>query len=304
MSAYESRSRKSRVGMVLSACAALTLLAGTAEAQVGPAVRIQGAPVAAQAIRARFAFSMSGNRIVWVNEADEVYYHRVNGNRVDMQIRMRGQTVGMRGDPTKYVIPESNTRILVVTQRGDVYRHEIRSESISAPAQIPGAPVGTGNQDPFFMFMIGNQLVNVTRQGEIWAHNISRTVEPPRRIGRYQISTPRVVRHVFNLGRTVYVISDQGEIYAHDIHPEVGQGRLVNTRTLELGHQDTRFVFVMGNRLFAVNTRGETWAHDISRLMPQMPPGGMPPGQAPPGGAAPGQAPPAGGAAPAPAPAQ
>lgn len=256
-------------GLALGACFAISLFAGVADAQVGPARRMQGAPVAAEAVRARFVFSMSGNRIVFVNQADEVYYHRVNGNHVDMHIRMRGNTVGFRGDPTEYVIPERNDSILVVTQRGNLYRHEIRAESVGPPVQIPGAPVGTQGQDPIFMFMIGNQLINVTQQGEIWSHQIGRTVSPPRRIGRYAIAAPRVVRHVFNIGRRVFIITDQGEVYAHDINPELGRGQLLNSRTLELGQPATRFVFTMGNRLFAVNERGEVWTHDISRLMPQ-----------------------------------
>ncbi len=270
--------------LALSACFAVTLLAGAAEAQVGPARRMQGAPVAAEAIHARFVFSMSGNRIVFVNQADEVYYHRVNGNHVDMHIRMRGHTVGHQGDPTEYVIPESNDRILVVTQRGNLFRHEIRAESVGPPAQIPGAPVGTAGQDPVFMFMIGNQLVNVTQQGEIWTHQVGSTVAPPRRIGRYALAAPRTVRHVFNLGRRVYIISDQGEVYQHDIHPELGRGQLLNSRTLELGQPATRFVFTMGNRLFAVNERGEVWTHDISRLLPRRgatPPPGQPAPTAP-----------------------
>lgn len=256
-----------RVSAAIAVCAAITALGGVAEAQVGPAVRIQGAPVAAEAVHARFVFGMSGNRIVFVNQADEVYYHRVRGNHVDMHIRMRGHTVGVRGNPTEYVIPERNDRILVVTQRGDLYRHEIRAESVGPPAQIPGAPVGTQGQDPVFMFMIGNQLINVTRQGEIWSHQITNVVSPPRRIGRYALAAPRTVRHVFNTGRRVYLISDQGEVYAHDIHPELGRGQLLNSRALVLGRPATRFVFPMGNRLYAVNERGELWAHDISRLV-------------------------------------
>lgn len=286
-----------RVSAAVAVCAVITALAmtapgGTAEAQVGPAVRVIGAPVAAEAVRARFVFGMSGNRIVFVNQADEVYYHRVRGNRVDMHIRMNGHTVGVRGNPTEYVIPESNNRILVVTERGDLFRHEIRAESVGPAAQIPGAPVGTQGQDPVFMFMIGNQLVNVTRQGEIWVHQITNVVMPPRRIGRYALAAPRVVRHVFNSGRRVFVISDQGEVYSHDIHPELGQGRLLNSRTLELGQPGTRFVFPMGNRLYAVNERGEVWAHDITRLV------------TPARGAAPTPAPGAPAPAPAPAPAQ
>lgn len=281
-------------GLALGAAFAVTLLAGAAEAQIGPARRVEGAPVAAEAVHARFVFSMSGNRIVFVNQADEVYYHRVTGNHVDMHIRMRGNTIGRAGDPTEYVIPESNDRILVVTRRGDLFRHEIRAESIGPAAQIPGAPVGTQGQDPVFMFMIGNQLVNVTQQGEIWTHQIGTTVAPPRRIGRYALAAPRVVRHVFNIGRRVYIISDQGEVYAHDIHPELGRGQLINSRTLELGQPATRFVFTMGNRLFGVNERGEVWVHDITRLIPR---GAQAP-TAPPGTPAP-TAP-----APAPAPAQ
>ncbi len=284
MSWFKTNSRNA--GLALGACLAVTLLAGAAEAQIGPARQMQGAPVAAEAVRARFVFSMSGNRIVFVNEANEVYYHRVNANHVDMHIRMRGVTIGQAGDPTEYVIPESNDRILVVTQRGNVFRHQIRAESISPAAQIPGAPVGTAGQDPVFMFMIGNQLVNVTQQGEIWTHQIGTTVAAPRRIGRYALAAPRVVRHVFNLGRRVYIISDQGEVYAHDINPDLGRGQLIASRTLELGQPATRFVFTMGNRLFAVNERGQVWTHDITRLMPQRP----------------GATPPAEGAQPAPAP--
>jgi len=288
--------KTARVSAAVAVCAAITALGGTAVAQVGPAVRVNGAPVAAEAVQARFVFGMGGNRIVFVNQADEVYYHRVRGNHVDMHIRMNGNTVGVRGNPTEYVIPESNNRILVVTQRGDLFRHEIRAESIGPAAQIPGAPVGTQGQDPVFMFMIGNQLVNVTRQGEIWVHQITNVVMPPRRIGRYALAAPRVVRHVFNTGRRVYVISDQGEVYSHDIHPELGQGRLLNSRTLELGQPATRFVFPMGNRLYAVNERGEVWAHDITRLVREAAGPTPPPGATPaPGAPAP---------APAPAPAQ
>lgn len=212
-------------------------------------------------------FGHSGNRIVYVNEANEVFYHRVRGNRVDRQIQMRGHAVGVRGIPVKYVIPEGNDRILVVTQRGDLYRHQIRAETIGPPTQIPGAPIGTHGQEPFFMFMIGNRLINVTRSGEIWAHTITNTVSPPQQIGRHAIATPRAVRHIFNTGRQVHIISEHGEVYSHDINPNLGRGRLLNARALVLGQPTTRFVFPMGNRLYAVSQHGELWAHDISRLV-------------------------------------
>ena len=95
-----------------------------------------------------------------------------------------------------------------------------------------------------------------------------RTVAPPTRIGRVAIAAPRVVRHVFMIGRTAYIISDQGEIYAHDINPQLGRGRIVQSRyAAELGSADSKFVFVMGNRLYIVNRQGTLWVRDVSRLV-------------------------------------
>lgn len=259
-------SRRVGTGVAFFACLVASMLAGKAEAQIGPARQIQGPPVAAEAVRARFVWGASGNRIIFVNQADEVYYHRLHGNTVQRHIRMRGHTVGHQGDPTEYVVPWGDNHILVVTQRGLLYRHQIRGESIGPPEQINGAPVGTQGQDPVFMFQVQNQLINVTRQGEVWAHQVGRLVSPPQRLGRVAIATPRTVRHVFNIGRTVYIISDQGEIYRHDVHPNFGQGRLIQSHSLVLGQPATRFVFVLGQGLYAVNERGETWVHDISRL--------------------------------------
>lgn len=250
------------------------MFAGTADAQIGPARRIQGAPVASEAVHARFVWGDGGNRIIFVNQADEVYYHRVHNNRVDRHIRMRGHTVGHSGDPTEYVIPWGRNEILVVTQRGNVYRHRIRSESVGPAEQIQGAPVGTQGQDPIYMFKLRNMLINVTRQGEVWAHRVGRTIQPPRRLGRIAIASPRTIRHVFHIGRTVYAISDQGEVYAHDIHPDFGRGRLIRSRSNVLGRPATNFVFVLGHNLQAVNEQGSLWAHDISRLLPRRGGGG------------------------------
>jgi hypothetical protein len=256
------------MGAALTACIAVSLFAVPAEAQIGPARRVQGAPVAAEAVHARFVWGAGGNRIIFVNQADEVYYHRLQGNRVNMHIRMRGHTVGVRGDQTEYVVPWQNNTILVVTQRGNLYRHQIRGESVGPPEQINGSPVGTQGQDPIFMFRVGNRLINVTRQGEVWAHVVGRTVQAPTRLGRVAIAAPRVVRHVFNIGRTVYIISDQGEVYAHDVNPTLGRGRIVRSRTsLELGSVNTRFVFVLGRNLYAVNEQGSLWAHDVRQLV-------------------------------------
>jgi hypothetical protein len=259
--------RAAAVAVAVVACVTGSLFAEPAAAQVGPARRVTGAPVAADAVHARFVWGAGGSRIVFVNQADEVYYHRVHGNRVDMHIRMRGHTVGVRGDTTKYVIPWDNNTMLVVTQQGALYRHVIRAESVGPPEPIPGAPVGTAGQDPIFMFRVGSRLVNVTRQGEVWAHEIGQTVMPPVRLGRVAIAAPRVVRHVFNIGRTVYIVSDQGEIYAHDVNPTLGGGRLIRSATLELGHANTHFVFVLGNGLYSVNERGELFVHDITQLV-------------------------------------
>ncbi|HJL19906.1 MAG TPA: hypothetical protein RMH99_29855 [Sandaracinaceae bacterium LLY-WYZ-13_1] len=258
------------LGAASAACVVASLLvlgaSSTAEAQIGPARRVSGAPVAAEAVHARFVWGAGGNRIIFVNQADEVYYHRVRGNSVQRHIRMRGHTVGHQGDPTEYVVPWGNNDILVVTQRGSLYKHHIRGESIGPPEQIQGAPVGTQGQDPIFMFRVGNRLINVTRQGEVWAHQIGRVVSPPQRLGRVAIAAPRRVTHVFNIGRTVYVVSDQGEVYAHDVHPNFGRGRLLRSRSQVLGRDDTNFVFVMGRGLYAVNERGQLFVHDISRL--------------------------------------
>lgn len=274
--------RPGSVGAMLAVALCVVAGVSTAHAQIGPARRIEGAPVASEAVHARFAWGDGGNRIIWVNQADEVYYHRVHNNRVDPHIRMRGHTIGHSGDPTEYVIPWSRNEILVVTGQGNLYRHVIRSESIGPAEQIPGAPVGTQGQDPIFMFRIANRLINVTRQGEIWAHVIGNTVQPPQRLGQVAIAAPRVVRHVWNVGNTVYAVSDQGEVYAHDIHPNFGRGRLIASRSDVLGRPATRFVFILGTNLQAVNEQGTLWAHDIRALLPQR--GGAAPaeGAAPP----------------------
>jgi hypothetical protein len=279
----------------------MSLSAGSAEAQWGRVRRLIGAPVAAEAVHARFVFGMSGNRIIVINQADEVYYHRVHGNRVDMHIRMQGQTVGHRGDPTVYVVPEDNDSILVLTRRGELFRHDIRAETVSPPMQIPGAPVGTQGQDPVFMFMMGNNLINATRQGEIWAHTIGRTVMPPRRIGRYQLQAPRVVRHVVNIGRQVFVVVDDGVILQHDINPELGVGRAMRGQYVELAAANTRFAFLMGTRVYAVDVQGGVWYHDVTPIIRAQMRGRVPPGQVPPGQVPPGQAPPGQPAQPAPA---
>lgn len=260
---------KTRAGVTAALSVAIVLsTAGLAAAQVGPAVRVIGAPVAAEAIHARFVWGASGNRILFVNQADEVYYHRLQGNRVMPHIRMRGHTVGVRGDATEYVVPWGGDEILVVTQQGHLYRHSIRSESVGPPEQIPGAPVGTQGQDPRYMFRLQNRLINITQQGEVWAHQIGQTVMPPVRLGRVAIATPVQVRHIWHIGRRVYVVSDQGQVYSHDIHPDWGQGNLVVSRATELGMPNVRFLFPLGNALFAVADRGELWKRDISRLMP------------------------------------
>lgn len=258
--------RISHLAAGLAAVLAIALAAPT-QAQIGPARRITGAPVANEAVRARFAWGGTGNRIIWVNQADEVYYQRVHSNRVDRHIRMRGHTVGVRGDQTEYVIPWDNNAILVVTQRGSLYRHQIRNESVGPPEQIQGAPVGTQGQDPVFMFRVANRLINVTQQGEVWAHQVGNVVSPPQRLGRVAIASPRQVRHVFNVGRAVYIVSDQGEVYRHDVHPDFGQGRLVQTRANWFAQPNTRFAFVMNNGLYVVGPQGELWVHDVSRLM-------------------------------------
>lgn len=260
-------SKFQHLSVASAAVIAVALLTGTAEAQIGPARRVQGAPVASEAVHARFVWGAGGNRIIFVNQADEVYYHRVRGNNVQRHIRMRGHTVGVRGDQTEYVVPWGNNELLVVTQRGHLYKHSLRGESIGPPEQIQGAPVGTQGQDPVFMFQVGNRLINVTQQGEVWAHTVGRTVSPPTRLGRVAIAPNRQVRHVFNIGRSVYIISDQGQIYRHDVHPNFGRGRLIRSTTSQvLGRPGTRFVFVLGRGLYAVNERGELWVHDISRL--------------------------------------
>lgn len=257
--------------------------APAAEAQIGPGRQITGSPVAAEAVHARFVWGGTNNRILWVNQADEVFYNRVNGNSVQMHIRMRGHTVGHAGDPTEYIIPWDANSILVVTQAGNLYRHDIRGESIGPPEQITGAPVGTQGQDPVFMFRLQNRLVNVTQQGEIWVHQVGNTVMPPVRVGTVSFVAPRTVRHAFAIGRTVYVIFSDNSVVAHDIHPSWGQARLIRAPNWELGQPDTRFVFVMGSRLYAVNRVGTLWAHDITHLLPARPPGGA----AAPGGTAP-----------------
>ena len=85
---------------IVIALAAVPLTASVADAQIGPGRQITGPPVASEAVHARFVWGGSGNRIIWVNQADEVYYHRLQGNRVMPHIRMRGHTIGVRGDRT------------------------------------------------------------------------------------------------------------------------------------------------------------------------------------------------------------
>ena len=261
---------KTPVGVTAALSAAIILsFAGAADAQVGPSRRVQGAPVAAEAVHARFVWGASGNRIMVVNQADEVYYHRLQGNRVMPHIRMRGHTIGVSGDATEYVVPWGANDILVVTQAGLLYKHHIRGESIGPAERIQGAPVGTQGQDPRYMFRIRNRLINVTQQGEVWAHQIGNTVMPPVRLGSVAIATPTQVRHVWNIGRTVYIVSDQGQVYSHDIHPSFGRGRLVVSRQTLLGRPEIRFLFPLGNRLYAVQDQGALFTHDISRLVPR-----------------------------------
>ncbi len=253
---------------VLTALAVAPFAVSSAEAQIGPARQIQGSPVAAEAVHARFVWGGTGNRILWVNQADEVYFNRIVNNRVQMHIRMRGHTVGHAGDPTEYVIPWGTNRILVVTQRGNVYTHTIRGESIGPPEQISGAPVGTQGQDPIYMFRVRNRLVNVTHQGEIWVHQVGNVVSPPTRIGAVALAAPRQVRHAFNIGPTVFVVFSDGGVVSHHIHPRWGRAQIIRTGNNTLGQPGMRFVFVMGNRLYAINQQGLLWAHDISRLLP------------------------------------
>ena len=264
---------------ILTALAALPLTATMAEAQIGPGRQITGPPVASEAVHARFVWGGSNNRIIWVNQADEVYYHRLVGNTVQMHIRMRGHTVGHAGDPTEYIIPWDGNHIMVVTRQGNVYRHQIRGESIGPPEQITGAPVGTQGQDPVFMFRLQNRLINVTQQGEIWAHQVGNTVMPPVRIGTIGMAAPRQVRHAFNIGRTVYVIFSDNSVIAHDIVPTWGSARVIRAPNWELGQPATHFVWVQGNRLYASNEQGTLWAHDISHLLPTR--GGATPTPAP-----------------------
>jgi hypothetical protein len=265
----------------------VSLMAGAAEAQIGQPVRIPGAVITTDPTQIRWVFALGPERVAYVNAANEVYVHRVANNRIEAFARYGTTTVGVPNNPIDYALAEDENSVIVITQRGDVFRHDMRRNSIGAAAQIPGAPVGTAGQEQVFMFMVGNQLINVTRAGEIWAHEISRgTIQAPRRLGRYAITAPAVPRHAFVIGRTVYVISDQGQIFAHDIHPELGEGRLLNRgrEHADLGDPNTRFVFVMGPRLIAINGNGEVWARDVSRLYPRrpIPPGQVPPGQAPP----------------------
>lgn len=251
------------------AAAAILLVAPEASAQIGAARQLTGSPVASEAVHARFVWGGTGGRIIWVNQADEVFFQRVTANTVQMHIRLRGHTVGHAGDPTEYVIPWGPAEILVVTQRGNLYRHTIRAESIGPPEQIQGAPVGTQGQDPVFMFRgPGNRLVNATRQGELWVHTVGATVSAPVRIGTVAMGTASVVRHAFAVNQRVYAIFDNGAVVSHDFHPNFGRATVVRTASLELARADTRFVWVNGNRLYATNAQGTLWAHDISALQP------------------------------------
>lgn len=276
-----SSSKLTITAAVSAACISLFTLA--AQAQIGPPVRVGGATVTTDAARVRWVFALGNDRVVTVNNLNEVWVHDIRGNQISPYVRWGTTVLGVQDNPIDYALAENDHSILIVTQRGDVYRHDIRRNNLGVAVQVPGAPVGTAGQEQIFMFMIGNRLINVTRNGEIWAHEVGRSVQAPLRLGRYAITAPRVPRHAFAIGRTVYVISDQGQIFAHNIHPELGEGRLLNQgrEHADLGDANTRFVFPLGTRLIAINGNGEVWARDISRLFPRQP---LPPGQQPPPG--------------------
>lgn len=244
-----------------------------AEAQIGPGRVLPGSPVGTSSVRARFVFAM-GNRIIVINEARELFYHELDGNRVGPATRMRGSTVGYGDEFPRYVIPRGRD-IYVVSQRGELYRQQIRRESISAPQPIPGTPIGTGGQEPLFMFFLGNRLINVTRNGEIFAFPIRTTVLPGQRIGTYQMrpgATTVTPRAAFPLaGRTIYIVFSNGEVVAHDINPNLGRARMIRSGAVEFGRDDIRWIFPQprARRLFGIDAQGQVYVHDISRLIPR-----------------------------------
>jgi len=92
-----------------------------------------------------------------------------------------------------------------------------RSE-IGNAYNLPGPAVATAGRPAKYVFPMGNKIVVVNDQGEVWAHDVGSSVGNAYNLPGPAVATAgRPAKYVFPMGNKIVVVNDQGEVWAHDV---------------------------------------------------------------------------------------
>ena len=89
---------------------------------------------------------------------------------------------------------------------------------ISNAYRLPGPAVATGGVPAKYVLAMGNRILVVNTQGEVWAHDVGTGIGNASRLPGPAVATAGVpAKYVLAMGNRILVVNAQGEVWAHDV---------------------------------------------------------------------------------------
>ena len=226
---------------------------------VGQAYQIHGRPVASTGIPASYTFLMQ-DRIIVVNTAGQVWAHDV-GSTVSAPYEIPGAG-GARRRARQVRLPHGQSDHRRQHQRRGLGpgRHRLGRPTLSDPRRrvaLDGVPAK-------YVFPMGNRIIVVNTNGEVWAQDVGSTVGQP-----YQLPGAR-----WRSTACPPSTSSPWAIGSSSSTPTARSGPRTSARRsaspisspapVALDGVPAKYVFPMDNRIIVVNTNGEVWANQVT----------------------------------------
>jgi hypothetical protein len=139
---------------------------------VEEARQLQGPKVAANPQDRRVL--ITGNRILVITDAGDVYAHRIDGDRVLDAVKLSGPKVA--ANPQDKWVLMYGAELVVITAAGEVFQHALRDDTIREAIKLDAPPVAAQSvdrwvlaPDPSLMEDLG--LLVVTSDGRVFSHD-------------------------------------------------------------------------------------------------------------------------------------
>jgi hypothetical protein len=171
----------------------------------------------------RFTVVM-GNRIITSHKDGNIGFQSfdVAGRRINPGFMFTGAKVGF--NPNDRFMAVLGNRLVVTTNEGNVFGHDVafglgdfESGHIFPAFPFGGAKVASNPQDRWLL-ALGNRLLVVTREGNVFAHDVvGRDIRPAFPFGGAKIGFNPNDRFMAVLGNRLVVTTNEGNAFATDV---------------------------------------------------------------------------------------